>query len=502
MSSRRGTWPVILATAVAVALPGIAGRGAVPDHGAEPPEQQQRFAPHEWESITVTRFVRSVATGPRYVGVGTEGGLLIYDRVAHRWRNPLTSADGLPDNVVLEVSFTADGRMLVVTRAEQGVVDPSVARYTPDPFARPAPLEQPAGLPPNLFTGPGYQYLSNGAIGGPAGLIAPVMTRAADDDAGLWLGTWGLGSGRADLRTLSLEMLPQGLWSADVRALALLDGSLVAAGIGDFQTSGGISVIDPDGGGSSYLLAAEEIGLRSDRVYGLAAEGRRLWVATDQGLARRDSSGRWRTWTRAQGLPGQIATAVTVAAGSVWVGTDHGAAVVTADTLTTVAVPGSAVVLDIAATEGAVWWATTQGVYGYRGAWPGGSLARLEHPRGRLDGQVDAAGAWKDEVWFAGAAGVVAYDAAAGTWQEVPPVGSFSPGEVSDIALDEENVWLATGDGVLRLIREAGTWHRYGPEDGLIGRPVQAIVLEGSLVWLGTARGVSRFDTRLRRRTP
>lgn len=461
-----------------------------------------RYAPREWESITVTRFARSVAVGPRFVGLGTEGGLLFYDRMADRWLPPMTRADGLPANSVRQVILGEDGRFFVQVRREVGVVDPLAVRYTPEPFSMPGPAGPEAPLPGNLFTGPQYLYLADGRISGPSGITAPIVDTAPDDEAGLWIVTWGLGAGRADLRTLGLEMKPQGLWSSDVRALVVERGRLLAGGLGDARATGGISEWNRATGTWRYTFAVEAPGLISDRVTGLATRDREVWAAVRGGIARRDGRGRWRTWTRSQGMPDDRTTALAIGAGAVWVGTFRGGVAVAGDSLSPVPLPGRGAVRDIAAGAGGVWWATEEGAYAYRGRWPDGFVVRLEHPEGRLDAQVDAVGTYGNEVWWVGAMGVVAYDAEMGYWLDVPPVGPFMPGEASDIALDGENVWIATAGGVWRLIRGTRQWHRYGVADGLIGRRVWTVALEPYAVWFGTTDGMTRFDYRLRRSAP
>lgn len=464
--------------------------------------RQDRYAPREWESITVTRFVRSVAVGPRYVGLGTEGGLLFYDRLSDRWRIPVTVADGLPESSVRAVSFTPDGRFVVQTRREIGRVEPATGRYMPDPFARPPAPSAPGGLPLNLFAGPEYQYLTDGRILGPLGVYAPILAAAEDDQAGLWMATWGLGAGRADLRTLSLEMKPHGLWSSDVRALAVGADWLMAGGLGDAASTGGITEWRMSADNWEYILATDTPGLRTDRIFDLAVDGSVVWAALESGVARRDAGGGWRTWTRRDGLPDERITSVAVGAGAVWAGSFRGSVAMVSDTLYALAIPPAGAVRDIAAGAGGVWWATDRGAYVYRGRWPDGIIARIDHPEGRLDGEVDAVGVSGNEVWWAGPMGVVAYDAGEGKWGEVPPVGPFSPGEATALALDEENVWIGTAGGVWRLIRETGVWHLYGEEDGLLDRRVWTITLRRNTAWFGTAKGITRFDYRLRRKSP
>lgn len=476
--------------------------GALGWVGFSHPGQDLRYSPEEWESITVTRYVRSIAPGPRYVGVGTTGGFLVYDRLTGRWRNPLTRADGLPENSVDRVALATGGGFAVYTRRWVGLVEPSTRRLLPDPFLRTQPTGERRELPANLYAGPGYQYMADGRIAGPSGVIVPVMDAAEDDEAGLWVATWGLGVGRADLYSLRLEMEPYGLWHSDVRALALGPDILVAGGLGDAWSAGGITEWRFSEDRWSYMLAYDTPGLLSDRVTGLALDERKLWVAAEGGVSRCEAGGRWRTWTVKDGLPDGRTTAIAVGSGAAWVGTLSGAVAVAGDTVSALPLLAGRVVRDIAAGAGAVWWATETGAHVYRGSWPDGTFFHLEHPEGRLDGQVDAVGASGSEVWWVSSGGVVAYDSQQGVWLDVPGVGPFYPGEATDIAIDRANVWITTTGGVWRLIREVGQWHHYDEMDGLIDRRVWTVSVEGNVVWFGTAEGITRFDWSLRRRRP
>jgi hypothetical protein len=127
-------------------------------------QRQERYAPQEWESITVTRYARSLAVGPRFIGVATEGGLLFYDRLIDRWEAPMTRADGLPESSVLAVTLREDGRFEVSTRSDVGIVDPLAMRYMPEPFGvlRPPTITYPADRSRAL---PGSQQRSWPAFG-------------------------------------------------------------------------------------------------------------------------------------------------------------------------------------------------------------------------------------------------------------------------------------------------------------------------------------------------
>jgi len=463
--------------------------------------QNALYSPEEWESITVTRFASQVVPGTRYTAVATTGGLLLYDHLRRRWRNPLTPADGLPAGAIERIGIGSDGTIVVVTGSEEVRVDPSTGYLRSDRFPEMAPPPSPS-LPTNLFSDPGYLYLGDGRIRGPLNVVAPVTDIRAGEGSDVWMTTWGLGLGYADMRTLQLEMMPHGLWSGDVRALVVTDDMLIAGGPGDFRSTGGVTEWRMAGDTWEYVLADETMGLLSDRVVDLALDGPEVWMAIDAGVARREQSGRWRTWTERDGLPDHRTTSITVGCGAVWLGTLRGAVAITGDSLTGVPLPWEAVVRDMAAGEGAVWFATESGSWGYRGTWPDGTLFRLRHPDGRLDATVDVVGTWGDEVWWAGSRGMVAYDSGSGEWLPVPEVGPLLPGEATSLTLDDANVWLTTIRGVWRLIRDSGQWYHYDESDGLLDSRVWCSALTGNTIWFGTRAGITRFDFSLRRKTP
>jgi ligand-binding sensor domain-containing protein len=64
---------------------------------------------------------------------------------------------------------------------------------------------------------------------------------------------------------------------------------------------------------------AEKGGLPNDHVFALTADGDRLWVGTEGGLARLHK-GRWKVWTEADGLPWKVVSGIAVSekTGDVW----------------------------------------------------------------------------------------------------------------------------------------------------------------------------------------
>ena len=66
---------------------------------------------------------------------------------------------------------------------------------------------------------------------------------------------------------------------------------------------------------------AGEGGLPNDHIFALTADGDRLWVGTEDGLALYED-GKWRSWREKDGLPWRVVSAIAVSpkTGDVWVG--------------------------------------------------------------------------------------------------------------------------------------------------------------------------------------
>ncbi len=465
-----------------------------------PAEAQTTWDPAEWESITVTRFARHVIPGVRWVGVLTEQGVLFYDRLREQWAVTVTPADGLPEGRATALWRQENGLFRYATAAEQVTIEPGTGRVrTAFPASPPEAFSVP--LPDNLYTDPSWQYLPDGRLAGPLGVDAVITDSRTDGEGNLWITTWGLGTGRAEENSRRLQMKPQGLWNADVRALLIDGDTLLAAGYALSPAVGGLTEWRMRTDEWKHTLAFDEPGLLSDRVSAMVLADRDLWLATDAGLAHRDARGRW-TQRGPRGLPDPRITALAAGAGGIWVGTMRGAAVAAGDSITLLPLLGPNRITDLASTPGAIWWATEGGAWVWRGTWPEGRFDLIEHPTGALNGRIDAVCARGDTVWWGTTRGIVAGRPEAGEWLTVPASGPFLPGEITDLAVDDYNLWVTTFRGVRRLIRATGIWHYYTERDGLVDERVWRVVPRDGEAWFATAGGLTRFDWRQRRERP
>ena len=212
-------------------------------------------------------------------------------------------------------------------------------------------------------------------------------------------------------------------------------------------------------------------GLPNDHIFALRADGDRLWVGTEGGLALYED-GRWRSWTEADGLPFDVVTSIAVSpkTGDVWV------------------------------------------------ALMGGGLARFS--AGRFDGfnqfnsglvndVVYGVAVEGDTVWAATTAGVSALDTKTGQW-EIYTDRNAPMDEIwaYNAEAADGKVYVAVwGGGVLVWDTETRRWDAHHDpdremeidlyrDDGLIHMITTAVSKVDGVLWASTYFGLSRYDGR------
>ena len=138
------------------------------------------------------------------------------------------------------VGISADRRIILVTDRQRWLASHHTSVFF-SPIAaesggtdiiwqgRKAAVEPP---PPYLFMSDGLMYdEENRSISDTHLRRFQVTCWARDNWQTLWLGTWGLGAGRADLNTSRLDLLPHGLWNPAVTAMAMDEESLWLGGV-------------------------------------------------------------------------------------------------------------------------------------------------------------------------------------------------------------------------------------------------------------------------------
>lgn len=446
-----------------------------------------------WRTYTNMNFVTALAEGENEVYVGTTGGVRRYGRFRETWLPSLTTADGLPDNLVERLAFephtgdlhiqTRNGGARWLSRLETVTVGGGVTeRYRSLPRIPPS-VVLPFGyfVQGNLIRGPRRDYR-----------ITEILIDTWDI---LWVGTAGLGVGRADLRFDTLEFLRSGPLEQNVTAMVRDGHHLWFGGQDDFGTfPRGISRYDLSQDQWDYFEENVVYGLDNAQVTAIHADGENVWFGTDRGLMRykRDND-TWTTYQFSRWTHRPIGRTSTLArdGNRVWIGTTTGLAVldVPVDTLRTVAGSERFEIEDLAVGNQHVWAATDRGLFHCD------RKVVTWAPSGLATGPVRAVETHGDTlvVVLAEPPSVARYahiDSPAVTW----PLPEAGGSRQISTAVDGPRIWVGTDQGVLLLQTDRDDWRHLTSADGLVDDDVRAVVIDGGSAWFGTRHGASRYQ--------
>lgn len=453
------------------------------------------LAPEDRVLISDFSHVQALAASPWLVFAATSHGLLIYDRVARRFRPPVTALDGYPAGRVVRavidaggnavwlglwgeadyIRYDADGRIWtrgsLTSQELTGVltVEAALARAPVVDALRAAILTDPR-LRSHQFT----------------------AAAATPERPELFFGTDGIGMVRVDRQTGEFEVLTYGLVAPAVGAIAPAPDGVWAAANARPGERRGLTWVAADlsatriaeGGGAA-------LGFTFLSARRLLAAGNRLWLATEQGVLRIDVSG-WQS--HRFDLPDATSLA-RAPDGAIWVGTSRGLALVTTDERILPFEPRGVPVTSLLAARETLWVGTAEGL---RLLAPGAAtlaippglegrpslrgtvfaLARLQDTivmateRELVWGAPGGARAWagipvplalgvplamapapEGGLWLGGTRGLAYADLATSHISVLPT--PLWPAAVRDLAVDADHLWAATDSGLVRVDRRA-----------------------------------------------
>ena len=216
---------------------------------------------------------------------------------------------------------------------------------------------------------------------------------------------------------------------------------------------------------------AQEGGLPNDHIFALRADGDRLWVGTEKGLALYEH-GTWQSWTEKQGLPFDVVSSIAVdpKTQDVWIGL-------------------------------------------FGGGLTRFSAGRFDHwnqfNSGLVNDVVYGVTVAGDEVWVATTAGISCYNSVSGQW-EIYTEKNSPMHEIWAYGIDSADgkvfaaVW---GGGILEFDLLSRRWNAHlDPDgemeidlyrdDGLIHVITTSASYVEKTLWASTYFGLSRYDGR------
>jgi hypothetical protein len=445
------------------------------------------------DRVVISDFshIQAVAASPWLVFAATPHGLLIYDRVARRFKPPVTALEGYPAGQVIGavadaagnavwlelwggrsyVRYDVDGRTWTpghITSDQLGgvlTVEAALAR-APLADAMRAAILTDTRLRSYRFT---------------AAAATPERTE-------IFFGTDGMGLVRVDRQTGEWDVLTYGLAATGVGAIAPAPEGVWAATAtrpgsserrGITWVAGDLSATRIEEGGGAAL------GFRFQSARRLLTVGRDLWLATELGVLRIDPTS-WRF--RLFDLPD--ATSLARAPDGVWVGTTRGLSLITDDERVVAMEPRGLQVTSLLAVRDTLWVGTAAGL-GH--LFPGdaavvvvrsGATVRavatlhdtlviagdreLMWRRGAdaddwmslalplsLGIPLVLAPAPEGGLWIGGTQGLALAELFPTPLVSVLPAPVVVPAAVRDLALDRDYLWAATDSGLVRFDRRA-----------------------------------------------
>lgn len=531
-------------------------------------ESNPNYEQGDWISYSMARYITSIAIGAEYVYFGTQHcGIIRIDQFQNRWDFPWTTSNGLADNEIWSVAFDTDtGFLWAASHTAVSYYQPTSRKwynFFKDEFGLPVVDEIVSiGVTPNkiIFISQGGRefeankfggtvllsnngtdnaylgrdirwfgreaqrsqfgnkstrlpnfFMTKGYLFDPQGFVedfnfrrAEITVTLEDDWGNMWIGTWGLGAGKGDVRTLRLEMLEFGLANPVVNALALHNDVLWIGGADDIGENVGITAWNSKRESWEYYEQRNISDLESDQIFGITPDEERIWFATGHGLTFFSlKERRWKTFNTFDGLSDNRVFDTVVDDSSVWAGTANGIDRILKknllkskkDSLQVEQIQGGNLTLtevrDLELMANLLWAATDRGIYVYDISKKEGGYS--DEIQGPVTDDIASISHYENELWFGSSHGIDVFDIDKREWLGVPEGRAFPNIPINKILAAQDAVWAGTDQGVLKYNRKDQTWRTFNTEDGLLDNRVNVIVLDGDYIWFGTDLGLTKF---------
>lgn len=445
-------------------------------------------------------YVSAIAVGFRYTYFATTNGIVRYNIADERWDEPLTGIEGLrlPEVTVnrLEVSF--DDKVLWIS-TDQGYYEYNEIYDRWDQIDRwPEIYNRNEHLYPDRQYIPpaGYNYMPDGSLIDIHSRIFQLTDIVADSWSNLWIGTWGLGPGRADRHHSHIELMDYGLLQEDVTALYSDEGRLWISGLAYDALRTGITIFEPEANSFSYFETYGSLIGRAASVFDIVGNGDDVFVATENGILVIDKEKRVIV-DEIGGfgdLPETYVNCLAAVGDTLFAGTAQGLAVFYFHP-DSVNRRGQILLAerDIVALELSgeyLWIGTDRGAYRLnRSTRVLGRLRAAEITQSRYVYDIEVDGEW---VWLATEEEMVAIDMETADIELYPEVNNY--GGVHAIAVRDTLIAAAVDRGLLLIYDGKKPRHElYTVNEGLLSNEIRDLLFEGDYLWLGTDKGLSRF---------
>jgi len=460
------------------------------------------YYPGDWISYSVFRFITCIAKDFEHIYFGTTGGVTRYHIYQKSWELPFTTSDGLLDNRIRKIAYDPSiDELWFDTPSGASVYSPIFEEWYygggfPDSLVKNKNDKNPKPPFPQLLMEFGYAFYPEGYITDLKLNRYQVTDYLLDDWDNLWIGTWGLNAGVADLRYSELEMFKYGLYQKDVKAIILDGDHIWFGGKRLYPFENGITRFDRKEKSWDYFEEQKTSGLESAQINVIEADSDYVWFGTDFGLARYDKEKNlFRFYDTFNGLRDDRITSLRSDGQILWIGTGSGLNFfwLKKDSIGTIEDPlvKNVHINTIDVEKNYLWVGTDWGVF--RMNKNNGEWFRFSTPDGMLNSQINHILKQEDMLWFTTSYGILGYNTQTGEREIIRGGFDFPGNDPKKLVCDDRNIWVATYYGVWKMDRNTKVWRLYTTEDGLLDDDVCDLVLDKDYIWFGTPEGATRF---------
>lgn len=467
-------------------------------------QNSKGYFPEDWVTYAQSRFVTSIAMGWSDMYFGTTHGIIRYNSLEDKWRDPMTASDGLPSDEIWKLAVNKDNDV-VYAQTPLGVYsyDPTFQEWTsefdfPDTLAGKNALNQLNFESYHFDLGYHFSYFSDNAyLTDPVLRDFQVTTAFADRWDHLWVATYGDGIADIDLASNFVTLIPFGPYDESINTIYMDSNNVWFGSKTGIASDNAITLWNRKDDTWKYFEGKYNDWIVSDEVNDIAGDEKAVYFGTDFGLVKYyKKSGNFRSYTKGLGLRSNSVYSVFVEDSLVFVGGLGTVDILLAprDSIFPFNAPTeqSGKILTMAHLGSNFWIGTEYGLH--RLNTESLKWTRFNIPSGYLGGSV-----WQilqganGELWFAGSDGVIHLDS------NLTEIESFlTRTDLADrmphrIALTGNILWIGTDNGVMKYDRVEKRWKIYTTSDGLIDNYVNDMIPEGDHIWFATPQGATRF---------
>jgi len=471
---------------------------------------KQGYSEGDWVSIGAAKVITSIAMDNNNIYFATQqAGILRFDRFSERWEDPLTTSDGFPSNRIKRIAFDiANNELWLDTDSGVGIYEPTFQDFVRE-TQFPSQMELPNSTnfnPPNLFPEFGYTYFP-GYIIDPQGRKFYITKIITDDRYRAWIGFAGLGAAVANTRNLDLKFLPFGPLSEDQRVVISNDDYLFCGGYPDADNRSGISRMDFSSNEWKHFEAPYEAGMDGSQYNCATIDGDTAWFGSASGLIMYDTKrDRFKTFTVFNGLLSNYISAVKADGKNIWVGTDNGVNLIRfggkkGDSLQTSSLPRDQslvgnFIYDIEIDTVFVYIAANGGLF-YRPE--NGDYWHTYSPSAiGGGGDITAILPTPKGLWLGRKGAISYFNPVKEIRREYSPSG-LGNAIINQIISIGDKIFAGTDNGLVGINPITGESRLFTENDGLAYSQVYSLTVNGDYLWMATPKGLTKaYITALR----